>query len=383
MKRNGFLILLAMVLLSIGPKSEAGEFQKWLEQRKIRKQQNQAFKHWIAAYDKTEYQQEGRMLVDPKGDAWLMRKLDHMPAKFIKVLIEGSYPQAEIDKERELEALEEALKKGNAQYKIGKTPSVHPDRLVNVMRQIIQRYHPMIVPFIGSEHEWSPEAKRYLMYGFWHRLGRFALRKQNQVPLPLFFRSKLFLLLGCGWTSRYAVTGREKALIARLMLYPDQRIQIHHVLMESYVLNRGDLYLTLLTAENVLAGDVYRADRHKDPLQKKLAYIRNDTAEYGDNYGAWYHFFGISLYGLVRAPIISRAVAEIESLGSIVLEGCDKQEDFINRFGAIFGRKLNRMMKDESWREPLKPGDRTDYMMQPMLQQTPSSAVPATDKGQP
>jgi hypothetical protein len=368
MKRRLSLLVLVAVLCSMVPGVEAGTFQEWVAKREARKQQNREFRNWIAAYDKTEYQQTDKNMVDPKGDAWLMRKLDTMPMKFIKVLVEGSYPQAEIDKEKELEAMENALKHGNGEYKIGKTPSVHPDRLINVVRQIIQKYYPRIVPHIGTEHEWSPEAQRYLMYGFWHRMGRLVTLKQKEIPLPLFFRSKLFLLLGCGWTSRYAVTGTEQALIDRLLLYPDRKVQIHHVFMESYVLSRGDLYLTLLTAENVLAGNVYRVDRHKDPLQMKLAYIRNDSGEYGDNYGAWYHWFGISMYGLVRAPFISRAVAEIESLGSIVLEGFDKQEDFINRYGAIFGRKLNRMIHDKTWMVPLKPTDRTDYLDQPLLQ---------------
>lgn len=381
MKKLTGLAMMMVMLLASWPGAEGGLFQKWRDKRQARQVQNRQFKNWIAAYDKTEYQQTDKMLVDPKGDAWLMRKLDHMPAKFLEVLFKGSYPQAEIDKEKELDAMEEALKTGN-NYKIGKTPSIHPDRLINAVRKIIQKY-PMITPHIGPEHEWSPEAKRYLMYGFWHRLGRLALRKQNQVPLPLFFRSKLFLLLGCGWTSRYAVTGQEKALTARIMLYPDRRVQIHHVFMESYVLCRGDLYQTLLTAENVLAGNVYRVDRHLDPLQKKLAYIRNDTAEYGDNYGAWYHFFGISLYGLVRAPLVSRAVAEIESLGSIVLEGFDKQEDFINRYGAIFGRKLNRMIKEKTWLDPLGPDDRTDYLIQPLLQKTSPEAAMSGGKGSP
>jgi len=366
-----------VILLSSWAQAEAGTFKEWMAKRQIRKEENREFRNWIDAYDKTEYQQTDKMLVDPKGDAWLMRKLDHMPTKFLKVLFEGSYPQAEIEAEKELEALEEQLKTGATPYKTGKTPSVHPDRLINVVRQIIQRYYPMITPHIGAEHEWSPEASRYLMYGFWHRLGRLAIGRQKQVPLPLFFRSKLFLLLGCGWTSRYAVTGTEKALIDRLMLYPDHKVKIHHVFMESYVLNRGDLYLTLLAAENILAGNVYRADRQKDPLQKKLSYIRNDSAQFGDNYGAWYHFYGIAMYGLVRAPMISRAVAEIESLGSIVLEGFDKQEDFINRYGAIFGRKLNRMMHDKTWLEPLKPDDRTDYIMQPLLNESqPENSKP-------
>jgi hypothetical protein len=282
--------------------------------------------------------------------------------KLLQALVKSSYPQAEIQKEKELKALEEG-KKEAAGFKIGKTVPIDVDRLVNKCREIILSYYPHIIPTLGEEHRWSPEAKRYLTYGFWHRLGRHVFRKQKEFPSPLFLRSKLFLLLACGWTSRYAVTGQEQALTRRIMLYPDGKLQLHHMFMESYVLNRGNIYLTMLTAENVLAGDPYRVDRENDPVQKKLAYLRHDTVQMGDNYGAWYHFFGIGMYSMVRTALVSRSVAEIESLGSFFLEGADKQEDYINRYGAIFGKKFKKMLKKETWKKPLMLDERTDYML--------------------
>lgn len=109
-------------------------------------------------------------------------------------------------------------------------------------------------------------------------------------------------------------------------------------------------------------------DRENDPIQKKLAYLRHDSVQMGDNYGAWYHFFGISMYALMRSGITARAVAEIESLGSLFLEGKDKQEDYINRYGAIFGKKFKKMFKSGVWQKPLSKEARTDYMLpNPML----------------
>lgn len=320
------------------------------------------FKQWVKTSEATHYQQSEFCLEDPKGDAFLIRKIDQVPQKLLEALVKSSYPQAEIEKEKELKALEMA-EKDKAGYVIGKTVPIDVDRLINKCREIMLSYYPRIIPTLGEEHRWSPEAKRYLVYGFWHRLGRHVFRKQKEFPSPLFFRSKLFLLLACGWTSRYAITGQESALAARIMQYPDGKMQLHHMFMESYVLNKGNLYLTFLTAENVLAGDPYRVDREKDPIQKKLAYLRHDSVQMGDNYGAWYHFYGISMYALVRAGIVSRAVAEIESLGSIFLEGKDKQEDYINRYGAIFGKKFKNMFKDNLWAKPLALDDRTDYML--------------------
>ncbi len=344
MFKNSFKVVLVF-LLTLSVSASASEFKNWLKQ-----------------YEATHYQQDKYQRVDPKGDAFLIRKLDQVPMKLVEALVKSSYPQAEIQKEKELKALEEAAKKG-AGFKIGKTVPIDIDRLVNKCREIMLKYYPNIKPTIGEEHEWSSEAKKYLIYGFWHRLGRHVFRKQKEFPSPLFFRSKLFLLLACGWTSRYAVTGQEEALKNRIMLYPDGKMQLHQMFMESYVLNKGNIYLTFLTAENVLAGDPYRVDRENDPIQKKLAYLRHDTVQMGDNYGAWYHFFGISLYGVTRSGVTSRAVAEIESLGSLFLEGKDKQEDYINRFGAIFGKSFKKMLKKGTWKKPLTKEERTDYML--------------------
>lgn len=336
------------------------------------------FKEWLKMYEGTHYQQPAFALEDQKGDAHLIRKLDQVPMKLLQALVKSSYPQAEIEKEKELKALEEAQEKAlkdGAGYKIGKSVPIDVDRLVNKCREIILNYYPNIVPTLGEEHQWSPEAKRYLTYGFWHRLGRHVFRKQREFPSPLFLRSKMFLLLACGWTSRYAVTGQEKALSERIMMYPDGKVQLHHMFMESYVLNRGNIYLTMLTAENVLAGDPYRVDRENDPIQKKLAYIRHDTVQMGDNYGAWYHFFGIGMYSIIRTGLVSRSVAEIESIGSLFLEGKDKQEDYINRYGAIFGKKFKKMFNENLWQRPLGKDDRTDYMLpNPALKAQPTES---------
>lgn len=323
------------------------------------------FKDWLKRSNGEHYQQTGLQVTDPRGDAFLIRKLDQIPWKLLKTLVGGSYPQAEIEKERELQAIETAQKAGTeeAKLKIGRTKPIHIPRLVNAIHRVILEQYPAITPVMGEEHKWSPEAQRYLWYGFWHRVGRFIIGKQREFPTLLFMRSKIFLLLACGWTSRYAVTGQEPALEQRIMSYPDGRMQLHELFRESYVLNNGNMYLTMLTAENVLASDPYRIDRGNSQLQQKLAYIRHDSQPLGDNYGAWYHFFGIGMYGLVRAPFVARAVAEIESVGSLFLEGRDKQEDYINRYGAIFGRQLNRLIEKGIWKQPLPKDARFDYML--------------------
>lgn len=311
------------------------------------------FHDWIKASNGEHYQQTEYTPVDPKGDAYLMRKLDQVPMKLVNALIKDDYREEDIDKEEEL----------RDEFEIGSQRSIDPDRMVNKFREIIQDL-PEITLTKGQEHQWCPDAQKYLLYGFWDRLGRFVTGKQKDFPAPLLMRSKLFLLLACGWTSRYAVTGQEKALEQWILSRPDRSLLYHDLFRESYILNKGDMYLSILTCENVLAGDPYVENRAAQPVQMKLRYIRNDSRQLGDNYGAWYHFYGLMLYGIVRPGLVTRFVAETESLGSFFLEGADKQEDYINRVGAIFAKKLNRMVSNRTWMIPLGSDDRTDYMTQ-------------------
>lgn len=305
-------------------------------------QGEEGFKFWLErSYESEGYQQDRVMLVDPQGDAMLIRKLDTAFVKLASAFFHQDLPQAVSDRER---------KAGEADFKIGKTYSLDNELLLEQFADILRRNHPAISPYIGEEHRWSPEARVYNLYGYWHRLWRRIAGEQQDFPIPVFMRSKLLMCLACGWTSRYCITGAEEALKERIMSYPDHSLQIHELFAESYVLNQGNLYMTLLSCENVLTGQPHRSEREFDPLQQKLSYIRNDSKPLGDNYGAWYHFFGIALYGMLRPQFVSTFVANTESLGSFFMEGPDPQETLINYYGALFGRELRRIIKKGSWR---------------------------------
>lgn len=320
-----FLAVLAFVSCGTAGKAGSGEseFRNWLE----------------SGYRSEYYQQDGLKLVDPKGDAHLIRKLDTIPVKLFSYLVSRSLPQALPERERRRD------------YRIGKDLPVNHWQLLDGCARILRLHEPAIIPTLGEEHRWSPDAKRYMRYGFWHRLRRYSSDEQLDFPAPLLMRSKLLLCLACGWSSRYCVTGREEALKDRILCYPDRSVRILDLFEESYVLNDGNVYLTLLTCENVLAGQPHRIERDDDPLQRKLCYIRHDSRELGDNYGAWYHFFGTALYGLVRPAFVSRFVADTESVGSLFYEGPDRQEYFFNHAGAVFGHKLKIMLEEGSWRQ--------------------------------
>ncbi len=295
-----------------------------------------------------KYRQDESKSIDPEGDAHLIRDLDKVPGEIIKSLFDRNIKGEEQTGEIKPDIV------------AGKQKPINMDALINKFKEIIQE-NPQITPILGEEHKWSPQAKKYLRFGFIRRLFGF-LGKKNSFPVPLMGRTKLFLCLACGWTSRYMKTGSEDELKSKLMKYKDKSINIHDVLRESYILNKGNIYKTLLTAENVLGGEIYKKDRSQVPLQKKLKYIRNDSKPEGDNYGAWYHLMGAGLYSLMRPDWIAKSVVEIESFGSLFLEGRDPQEDHINRLGAEMGTKLKRMMKDGSWKKTVTPEINTQYM---------------------
>jgi len=318
--------------LELTPKEE---FKKFLE---------------LAKDNPQAYKQKDFNLTDREGDAYLIRKLDEVPGKLLKALIKDNYREKDIKEEETL----------RDDFTVGRNNPIKIDALVNKFMEIIQK-HADVKPFIGEVHKWSPEARKYHVFGWFDRLKDFITGKQKDFPSPI-FTSKIFMMLACGWTERFAITGKEKELEEKLMSYPDNSLQLHNVMEESYLLHKGDLYQTLLCIENILAKDPYREDREKDPLQDKLSYIRNDSKPLGDKYGSWYHFFGAALYGLLRPGFLSKGVVLTEAAGSFFLEGPDKQETLVNCAGADFGNKLKKMVKKEVWKDPLSSTADKDYM---------------------
>ena len=341
MKRLPFAIFALLVLCGYTPAPRQSVPQ--------RVRDSEFFRILEQGYESGMYRQDSLLRIDPIGDAYLLRKLDTIPAKLLYHLFVEPMPQNEKRPDGE-------------RFRIGSSIPIDTDRLLNKCAEIMRAHFPDIFPCVGEEHRWSDEAEQYLRFGFWHRLGRHWSGKQKDFPAPTLGCSKLLICLACAWTSRYCVTGMEEALKERAMTYPDRAVLPHNLFEESYVLNGGDLYLTLLTCENILAGMPFRLDRDEDPFQKKLAYIRHDSKEYGDNYGAWYHFFGIALYGLMRPECTSVFIADTESFGSFFYEGRDRQENLINHHGALFGRRLRTMLEDAAWWLRTTE-DRTDYML--------------------
>jgi hypothetical protein len=316
------------------------------------------FSRMVREADTGSYRLEQPQLVDPRGDAALISRIDSVPPHMMTRLINQAkrlknfllHPRAPrvapAPGSPRAAALAAGLPTpaGRPDVRAGEpTPPLTAaklptaDELVAGLRDVIRETG--IAPHMTAEHKWSPQAEQYRHYGFVRRLGGFVCRK-NSLPAPHFGASKLFLALVIGESSRYMPTGYEKALEERIAQYPDRGVQPADVLRESYLLNRGDLYGTLLTAENVLSRDRALSDRASRGIQHKLASLRSDLSEPGDNFGPWYHLFGMAVYSLVRSNWMANAVGRIEHAGSAVIKAADSNELHANMLGVRLGQAL-------------------------------------------
>jgi len=278
------------------------------------------------------YQQSQPLWSDPLGDAHLIRLSDKVPKGALKAIWNHTVKGEKWDQREEI----------RQPHQIGKEPLLHAPELLERFQEAIQA-EPGLTPHIGPEHKWSSEAQDYQRFGFWKRAGQW-LNGLPDFPMPTLGASKLLVALAFGCTARFTTTGQEEALQARLLEYKDRSVGVEDMFRESYRLNEGDLYRTLLTAENILAHDPFDPRRSEQPLQKKLQYIRNDQPQVGDNFGAWYHLFGVATYGLMRPDWMAQSAQKIESVASYFTEGPDRQEDLINRLGADLGSGLKKLV---------------------------------------
>ena len=191
-------------------------------------------------------------------------------------------------------------------------------------------------PKFGLPHEWSPEFMQYC-------------RDKGEL-IPLNF-TKLLTALASGVTSRHFRTGTEEQLIGWILTRGDASVTIDQAFRQSYRLSNGDVYLAILTIENILSDNWRHPERDKLAVTRKLANISNFFQGRGDKYGAWYHFHGIMLYGYVRGGFRAALIGGIESAGSHVLSGGvnEQQEDYVNSTGGKIGAKVAKVVNEKQY----------------------------------
>ncbi|MCM2267569.1 MAG: hypothetical protein NDI60_07315 [Elusimicrobiales bacterium] len=209
--------------------------------------------------------------------------------------------------------------------------------MIEMYKQIIAEERAVgLEPKFGEPHEWSPEFKAYCQ------------EKGEMIPLTF---TKLLTALASGTTSRFFKTGTETALIEHILSREDASVTMDQLFRASYRLNYGDVYLAILTIENILGDNWRHPERDKLAVTRKLANICNFYQGRGDKYGAWYHFHGIMLYGYVRGGLRAALIGGIETAGSHVLNGAndqnEQQEDYVNSVGGKIGARLAKVLAEK------------------------------------
>ncbi|MFC1679106.1 hypothetical protein ACFL2T_02720 [Elusimicrobiota bacterium] len=220
----------------------------------------------------------------------------------------------------------------------GRERPLRPKEMRRMFAQILaEELGNGIAPRPGRPHRWSPE----------------FLAEYGETDAGYVCYSKLLTALASGVTARFMVTDKELPLLDYILKQKDESITIDRLFRESYRLNDGDVYLSLLTANNVLSEFWRVPQRQNRAVSRKLALITNHYQGRGDKYGAWSHLFGIMLYGYVAGRTKAGLVGFIESMGSHLLDGFGKerQEDLINGQGAMLGSHFADMMRNKEYLE--------------------------------
>lgn len=274
--------------------------------------------------------------VNPASDALLLNLVDKLPVDLARMTwgaVTRWFQHGD--------STPASLRESDAHYRIGSQAPIDHDQLMETLTSVMQQ-NPEFSPHIGPEHVWSGEGKSYQGLGYYARVGQ-AILGERPFPFPTFARSKLICALGLGATNVVMPTGKEAELERWLLSQERGSVEFHELFGEAYRLNKGDLYGTLLTAENVLCEGLYDPDRQDREVTQRLSYLRSDSAPAGDNFGSWYHLVGSALYSLVRPQWKAEAVMKVEGMGSYILEGKDPQEDHINELGIKLGASLRAL----------------------------------------
>jgi hypothetical protein len=205
--------------------------------------------------------------------------------------------------------------------------------LEQVIREEVAQGGPL--PTVGEVHKWDSR----------------TFRQQDGRFFPVLRFSKLLVALARGETGRYMKAGIEDDLQAFLVSQPEQSVTHPELFRQAYRLAGGDVYTSVLGIESLLS-------RHwRDPQREQIDFVRalepyvNSFGRNADNFGTWYHFYGVLLLGYAEGGAWTRKIGEIEALGSHVLSpNVDKtQKRWVNRLGGDVGSRLMRSVKSGTW----------------------------------
>lgn len=172
--------------------------------------------------------------------------------------------------------------------------------------------------------------------------------------------SKLLMCLATATSSRFMYVGKEVDLIKWILSQPDNSVTIERIFNESYSLNEGNVYLTILTIENVLSDSTFEAEREKTAVNQKLADLYAGSP---NKFGDWYHLFGTMLAGYANEP--AETIADLYGVYRKISRGenAEKATMSADKIGAKMGTKLRQFVfknDEELYRKAVEQIKRRD-----------------------
>ena len=153
--------------------------------------------------------------------------------------------------------------------------------------------------------------------------------------------SKIIMALATASSSRFLYVGHEEELIEWIKKRPDNSVSIEALFHKSYILNGGNVYLTLLTIENVLSDATFEENRENTAVNRKLADLYAGSP---NKFGDWYHMFGTMLAGYVGEP--ARLIAKLYGIYRRISRGgaAEKATMAADKVGADMGVELRGLV---------------------------------------
>ena len=149
--------------------------------------------------------------------------------------------------------------------------------------------------------------------------------------------SKIIMSLATATSARFMYVGQEIPLINWILSRPDNSVTMEQLFSKSYALNKGNVYLTILTIENVLSDATFEADREKTAVNQKLADL---YAASPNKFGDWYHLFGPMLAGYAGEP--AEMIADLYGVYRKISRGANAEKATMaaDKAGAKMGAEL-------------------------------------------
>lgn len=156
--------------------------------------------------------------------------------------------------------------------------------------------------------------------------------------------SKIIMALATASSSRFLYVGHEEELIEWIKKRPDNSVSIEALFHKSYILNGGNVYLTLLTIENVLSDATFEENRENTAVNRKLADLYAGSP---NKFGDWYHMFGTMLAGYVGEP--ARLIAKLYGIYRRISRGgaAEKATMAADKVGADMGVELRGLVSEK------------------------------------